>query len=345
MSLVIDDLTVILNHKNILNAINLEVENGEYIALLGPSGSGKTTFLKTVAGLIEQAKGDIVLNHNSIMAKPSHLRHVSVVFQDLRLFPHYNVRDNIAFPLKLKKMTEKQIDERVKSLLNDVRLPDFENQPIQELSGGQQQRVAIARALAAEPQVLLLDEPFSGLDEPLRRQMGQLVHNLHKKNGLITILVTHDKREAVQFADRIAFLHNGDLIQVDSPKKLFNQPRDEYVGNFFGQLNSLTVIDESRKQWLEMDPNSKFKEYLGQKIFVRPIRVEVKPMRIDLDSSLILPAKLTHLVEYPEYVDLKFQLTNYSEQWNVNVLHQSTKDYKIGEDYWLYVNFEDIISF
>ncbi|MCR8968565.1 ABC transporter ATP-binding protein [Facklamia sp. 7083-14-GEN3] len=345
MSLIINNLSVKLDHTKILKDLNLEVKSGEYLALLGPSGSGKTTFLKTLAGLIEKAEGDILLNQTSIMKKPSHSRPVSVVFQDLRLFPHYNVKENIAFPMKLKKMKDKEIDERVSSLLNDVRLQGFQASPIHKLSGGQQQRVALARALATEPQVLLLDEPFSGLDEPLRREMGQLVHNLHVKKNLVTILVTHDKREAVQFADRIAFLHNGDLVQIDCPKNVFDHPENEYVGNFFGQLNRLKVIEESRKDWLDMDANVKVKDYIGKKIFVRPIRVDVKKERKESSSNLILPAQLTHFIEYPEYVDLKFQLINSSEQWSVNILHQSLKDYKVGENYWLYVNHEDIVSF
>ncbi|MGF3065919.1 ABC transporter ATP-binding protein [Facklamia sp. P12945] len=345
MSLIIRNISVSLGHNKVLKDLNLEVKKGEYLALLGPSGSGKTTFLKTLAGLIENAEGDILLNQTSIMKEPSHSRPVSVVFQDLRLFPHYNVKENIAFPMRLKKMKAKEIDERVASLLNDVHLPGLQASSIHKLSGGQQQRVALARALANEPQVLLLDEPFSGLDEPLRREMGQLVHNLHVKKGLVTILVTHDKREAVQFADRIAFLHEGNLVQVDYPKNVFDHPKNEYVGSFFGVLNRLKVIEESRKDWLEMDFNVKLKDYIGKEIFVRPIRVEVKTERLFSSSSLIFPAKLTHFFEYPEYVDLKFQLINSSEQWSVNVLHQSLKDYKVGEKYWLYVNHADIISF
>ena len=177
MSLNIEDLKVSLQKKEILHGISLEIQEGEFVSLLGKSGCGKTTLLKCIAGLLEQESGDIRIQGASVMDQQPKNRGTVIVFQDLRLFPHMTAEKNIAFPMELKKVPKKERKERVEELLRAVQLPGFGKRRMREMSGGQMQRVALARALAAEPRVLLLDEPFSGLDEGLRTEMARLVRN------------------------------------------------------------------------------------------------------------------------------------------------------------------------
>lgn len=197
MSLTIKNLRVTLQKKEILHGITLDIKEGEFISLLGESGCGKTTLLKCIAGFLEVKQGNIHIQGKSVMNVPPEKRGTVIVFQDLRLFPHMTVEKNIMFPMELQKIPKKVQKETVKKLLENVQLEGFEKRKMREMSGGQMQRVAIARALAANPKVLLLDEAFSGLDENLRAEMRSLVKRLHEEWKITTILVTHDKREAL----------------------------------------------------------------------------------------------------------------------------------------------------
>ena len=190
MELKIENLEVTLQKNKILNRVSLTVKSGELISLLGASGCGKSTMLKSIAGLLDIEKGRICLDEKEIQNMAPEKRGTVIVFQDLRLFPHMTVEKNIAFPMELKKVPKARQKEIIKKLLEDVQLPGFEKRKIKEMSGGQMQRVALARALACEPSVLLLDEPFSGLDEKLRLEMGALVRKLQKERKITTILVT-----------------------------------------------------------------------------------------------------------------------------------------------------------
>lgn len=218
MGLIIDKLNVKLQNAQILKEVSLEIEDGEFISLLGSSGCGKTTLLKSIAGLIEIESGDVRLNGESIVKVLPEKRGTVIVFQDLRLFPHMTVEKNIAFPMELKKIPKEAQRETIKKLLAAVQLPGFEQRKIRQMSGGQMQRVALARALAANPKILLLDEPFSGLDEDLREEMAALVKKLHQEWQITTILVTHDRREAIELSDRIALMSEGRVLQYDTPK-------------------------------------------------------------------------------------------------------------------------------
>ena len=209
MSLRIKDLKVELQNNLILNNINIDIKDNEFVALLGASGCGKTTLLKSIAGLIEITKGDILINDNSIVKLNPEKRGTVIVFQDIRLFPHMNVYKNIAFPMKLRKESKGKIEKRVDELLELVQLSGYGDKKIGQLSGGQKQRVAISRALASNPKILLLDEPFSGLDEDLRLEMGELIRKIHDEQGLTTIMVTHNKDEAYKLADRVLIMKDG----------------------------------------------------------------------------------------------------------------------------------------
>lgn len=245
MSLTIKNLRVTLQKKEILHGITLDIKEGEFISLLGESGCGKTTLLKCIAGFLEVKQGNIHIQGKSVMNVPPEKRGTVIVFQDLRLFPHMTVEKNIMFPMELQKIPKKVQKETVKKLLENVQLGGFEKRKMREMSGGQMQRVAIARALAANPKVLLLDEAFSGLDENLRAEMRSLVKRLHEEWKITTILVTHDKREALQISDRIALMSEGKILQYAPPKEIFCYPSSKDVAEYFGEVNYISGTVEN----------------------------------------------------------------------------------------------------
>lgn len=234
MELKLDNISVTFHQKPILKNISFTVKNGEFLSLLGPSGGGKTTLLKTIAGLVPSSEGHLYLNSKEVTSLPAYKRQTIIVFQDIRLFPHLSVGENIAYPLKLKKYSPQQRREKIKEYLSAVGLEGFEQRMPLSLSGGEQQRIALVRALAAEPTVLLLDEPFSALDENLRAEARQLVESLHQRFHMTTILVTHDQEEALSLSDRVAVIIQGELLQIDSPQVIYQQPTSRSVANFFG---------------------------------------------------------------------------------------------------------------
>ena len=220
MSLRLENISVSFGKHKILHEINLQVETGCFFSLLGPSGGGKSTLMKAIAGLLPLDQGNLVWQGRSIMSLPPEKREMTLVFQDLRLFPHLTVLDNVAFPLKMSGMKKEARREAAREILNQVELIDFAHRYPNQLSGGQQQRVALARAVAIKPRGLLLDEPFSSLDLPLRQSMRKLVRSLHDRLGLTTLLVTHDVGEAMLLSDCIGILDQGRLICCDSPAAL-----------------------------------------------------------------------------------------------------------------------------
>ena len=228
-----------LEKKKILKDISLEVRSGEILALLGESGCGKSSLLKAMLGLYPLAKGKIFFQGKEIQNLPSHKRGISVVFQDLRLFPHLNVGENVGFSLELQKVPKAERKQRVEELLKLVQLEGYSERRIDSLSGGQMQRVAIARALAMNEKLLFLDEPFSALDPNLRREMGDFLLELQRKENLTVVLVTHDQEEALRLAHRIALMKDGEILQVDEGEKLYYAPVNEYVARFMGKGNSI----------------------------------------------------------------------------------------------------------
>ncbi len=242
MSLKITDLYIDLQEDEILKGVNLEIKSGEFVSLLGASGCGKTTLLKSIAGLLEVKSGDISLDGTSIVNLAPEKRGTVIVFQDLRLFPHMTVEQNIAFAMELKKISKEEQKKKVAELLEAVQLPGFEKRKIREMSGGQRQRIALARALAADPKILLLDEPFSSLDENLRYEMARLVKKLHKKMGLTAVMVTHDNAEAMKVSDRIALMQAGNVLQYDTPEEMFYHPLSKPVADYMGQSNYISGV-------------------------------------------------------------------------------------------------------
>lgn len=231
------NITKSFDEKIVLENINIDIKDGELVSLLGVSGCGKSTTLQLIAGLINPDSGDIIFNDKSVLNIPTGKREAVIVFQDYLLFPHMSVYENIEFGLKMKNINKKTRKDKVNELLKLVKLSGYENKYPSELSGGQKQRVAIARTLAINPKVLLLDEPFSNLDINLRNEMREFVLNLQKKLYITTILVTHDKEEALIMSDKIAVMVDGKIEQFDKPTTLYQNPKTKSVANIFGERN------------------------------------------------------------------------------------------------------------
>jgi ABC-type Fe3+/spermidine/putrescine transport system ATPase subunit len=231
-ALTLDRLTAGYGEQPVLRDFTLDVAGGELVALLGPSGCGKTTVLKIIAGLLQPVTGEVRFNGESVLRVPTEKRGAVMVFQKPLLFPYLTVAENVAFGLKMRRSDK--IRERVSEMLRLLQLEGYESRRPSELSGGQEQRVALARALVTEPRVLLLDEPFSALDENLRTELRLQVRELQKRLGITTIFVTHDQVEAAMVSDRIALLLDGRVEQAGAPRDFYNSPSTVDVARFFG---------------------------------------------------------------------------------------------------------------
>jgi len=239
--LVLDHLSKRYDGQLAVDDVSLTIPHGQFVCFLGPSGCGKTTLMRMIAGLEEPTAGTISLNGRAITDEAPNVRRFGMVFQSLALFPHLSVGDNIGFSLKLQGKPASDRRERVAELLSLVRLSGLEKRAISELSGGQRQRVAIARALAQEPQVFLLDEPFSALDAKLRDEMQAELRQLQETLKITTILVTHDQREAMTLADSIVVMGDGRIQQHGPPAQIYRAPANRFVANFIGLSNLLLV--------------------------------------------------------------------------------------------------------
>ena len=223
----------------VLKNISLQIAAGEFLTLLGESGSGKTTLLRLIAGFEQPTSGEIWMSNERLDALPPYKRRVNTVFQNYALFPHLNVRENVAYGLRVKSTPKAEIASRVEDALRMVKMTSFAEARPSTLSGGQQQRIALARALINRPQLLLLDEPLSALDANLRKQMQSELKSLQREIGIAFLFVTHDQDEAMALSDRIALLRNGALEQIASPREIYSRPATAYTAEFIGQTNLL----------------------------------------------------------------------------------------------------------
>lgn len=239
----------------VLEDISLTAQDGTFTVLLGPSGSGKTTLLHCIAGILPTDGGTILFDGNPVDDVPIHKRGAVLVDQNVTLFPHMTVEQNIGFGLKMRKEKREVIREKVRDLIRLVELEGHETKMPSELSGGQMQRVALARAMAVEPQVLLLDEPFSKLDIGLRSSMRAFVKDLVSRMGITTIMVTHDAAEALSMADRVAVLLDRTIAQEGTPTDVYEHPVSRKVGDFFGERNYLTVPDGDSTKTIVLRPD------------------------------------------------------------------------------------------
>ena len=237
----ISNVTKSFPDKVVLDDVSLSVKQGEFLTILGPSGCGKTTLLRLIAGFNSASSGKILIDGKDMTSVPPHERPVNTVFQRYALFPNYNVYDNIAFGLKLKKVDKKEIEQRVKRALKMVGMTDYEHRDVQSLSGGQQQRVAIARAIVNRPQVLLLDEPLAALDLKMRKDMQMELKEMHSSLGITFVYVTHDQEEALTLSDTVVVMNEGVIQQIGSPTDIYNEPCNAFVADFIGESNILNA--------------------------------------------------------------------------------------------------------
>ena len=241
VSLSLDDVRVVLGGNEILKGVSLDIEKGEFITLLGPSGSGKTTTLNVIAGLVEVAGGHVRFDGQPVEKRPAHDRDIGLVFQSYALFPHMTVGDNVAFPLRTRRVPKGERPSIVARMLDLVQLSGTEKRPVASLSGGQQQRIALARALAPTPSVLLLDEPMAALDKQLRETMQIELKRIHDEVGVTTVAVTHDQTEAMTMSDRVAIMRDGSIEQLDTPEVLYRRPATLFAARFLGETNLVPV--------------------------------------------------------------------------------------------------------
>jgi multiple sugar transport system ATP-binding protein len=233
-TLSIRNLTKRYGNLTALENFSLEIHSGQFMVLLGPSGCGKTTVLRCIAGLTGITSGEIYIGDELVNKLPPKDRDVAMVFQNYSLYPHMNVYENIAFPLKMRKTERNQIKERVQNIANLLNISNLLNRRPKEISGGQMQRVALGRALVREPKIFLMDEPLSNLDAKLRTDMRVEIKKLQKKVGITTLYITHDQIEAMSMADNIGIMDAGKLLQLDTPQKVYNEPANQFVAGFIG---------------------------------------------------------------------------------------------------------------
>lgn len=264
----------------VLKSINLDIGENEFVTLLGPSGCGKTTLLRILGGFLEANEGEVIFDGEDISNLPPHKRELNTVFQKYALFPHMSVGENIAFGLKIKKVSKDVIEQKVMKMLKLIGLEGYENKDVTKLSGGQQQRIAIARALVNEPKVLLLDEPLGALDLKLRKEMQYELKRIQQEVGITFIYVTHDQEEALTMSDKIVVMNKGEIYQVGSPVEIYNEPENRYVANFIGESNIVSgnMIKDYVVKFDDMEfdcVDFGFKEN-------EPIDVVIRPEDIDI---------------------------------------------------------------
>ena len=269
----------------VLKDISIDIEKGEFICLLGPSGCGKSTLLRIIAGLEDKHGGKIIINDKDMTNSPPESRNFGIVFQSYALFPNMTAYNNIAFPLKERKVSKGKIDNKVKEVLETVGLTNEAHKYPKALSGGQQQRIAIARALALEPKFLLLDEPMSALDAKVRHKLRMDIKRLQKELNITTIMVTHDQEEAITMADKIAILNGGDIMQIGTPEEIYQNPQNLFTAQFIGDTNCFDNGDSIltvRPEYVQIEKSTK-ENYQG---IISNIEFRGNLLRVEIKDKL-----------------------------------------------------------
>ncbi|MCD7752531.1 MAG: ABC transporter ATP-binding protein [Lachnospiraceae bacterium] len=313
------NLTHNFGDQQVLKGINLNIYQNEFLTLLGPSGCGKTTTLRIIAGFEEPTGGEVLFNGIDVSKVPAYKREVNTVFQNYALFPFLNVKDNVAFGLKIKKVDQKFIDAKVSDTLKLVGLEGFEDRDVTLLSGGQQQRVAIARALVNEPKVLLLDEPLGALDAKLRKEMQTELKKIQEEVGITFIFVTHDQEEALSMSDTVVVMNEGVIQQIGTPEDIYNEPENRFVASFIGASNIIGDAIMKEDCLVSFDGqdfecvDKGFKENEPVEVVIRPEDIElVKPKQGLLQGvvkSVVFKGVHYELTVETEYRDYLVQTT------------------------------------
>lgn len=334
----LDNIEVKFGDFLALSNINLEINEGEFFTFLGPSGCGKTTTLRTIVGFIEPTNGTVNANGVDITNMPIEKRNIGLVFQSYALFPTLNVYENIAFGLKVNKVSKNEIDERVREIAKKVDLSDEQlKKKVSELSGGQQQRIAIARALVMRPSILCLDEPLSNLDAKLRVQLRNELKELQKKFGITTIYVTHDQEEALTLSDRIAVFNKGVIEQVGTPREIYNESKTEFVCNFIGDIN---YIDKESVKEINKQTNSNLDE--EKQSYIRLERIGINEEIKNINYAK-LKAEIINFEYYGLYIKYYLKVED-------SILKSIEKEfgqdaYKVGDIVDIYLNPMDIMQY
>ena len=334
--------------KEVIRDINLEVYEGEFLTLLGSSGCGKTTILRSISGLDIPTYGKIYIDNEDVTNLEPPMRKVNTIFQNYALFPLMNVYDNIAFGLRMKKISESEIKKRVDEMLELVHLEGYEKRFPKDLSGGEQQRVSLARGLINRPKVLLLDEPLSALDLKLRKTMQIELKMLQRKLGITFIYVTHDQDEALSMSDRIVVLRNGKIEQIDSPSDIYDKPNSLYVAEFIGDANviDLRVLDIDEDKKLIYLDDSFVANLNGSYKMGDRVDVVIRPENIKISNTLRKQNCLTGIVKELIYDGSSTKLI-----FKINgnmikvVVFGNDKRYEIGQELYLYWDIPDIVVF
>ncbi|MBQ4116423.1 MAG: ABC transporter ATP-binding protein [Clostridia bacterium] len=325
------NITVEFDGEKVLDNLNLSIKDKEFVTLLGQSGCGKTTTLRIIAGFIQPQSGDVFFDGQSEKGVPPYKRPVNTVFQRYALFPNYNVYDNIAFGLRVSKVPEKEIEQRVKDMLKLVNLQGFEKRSVARLSGGQQQRVAIARAVINEPKVLLLDEPLAALDLKLRKDMQNELKNIQRKLGITFIYVTHDQEEALSLSDTVVVMHEGKIQQIGSPIDIYNEPENAFVADFIGESN---IIDGIMKEDYRVSLVGKTFECLDKGFNKNePVDVVIRPEDVDIVpvEKGMLVGEVTSVLFRGVHFEIIIDVEGF--KWMI----QTTDESKVGDKVGLYI--------
>ena len=331
-----------------LENINLKVEKGELLTILGPSGSGKSTLLKIVGGFEEPTTGEVYINGELMNGVPPYRRPTSMVFQDLALFPHLNVFNNIAYGLKIRKKPLNEIRSKVREVAELLRIEELLDRKITQLSGGQQQRVALARSLIIEPEILLLDEPLGPLDVKLRKEMQLELRRIQRKLNSTWVYVTHDHEEAIVMSDRVAILNSGNIIDVGTIREIYERPKNRFVAEFLGETNIVECIVDSVEDNvftascgdLKVEGEASRKLEKGKKI-----QVMIRPEKIRIihhpphDNKNTASGKMIEIIYKGAYSDLKIEVDG-SKIFTVKTFEPI---YKVGERVFIKWDSRDVI--
>ena len=325
------DIFVSFGDEKVLDGLNLDIKDKEFITLLGPSGCGKTTTLRIIAGFLDADSGEVLFEDKNINGVPSYKRQVNTIFQRYALFPHLNVYENVAFGLRVKKLKESEIKDIVTEMLHLVNLDGFEKRSISTLSGGQQQRVAIARAIANKPKVLLLDEPLAALDLKLRKDMQKELRRIQRQLGITFVFVTHDQEEALTMSDRVVVMNKGKIQQIGTPQDIYNEPKNAFVADFIGESN---ILDGVMKKDFVAEFSGHVFDCLD-KGFLENESVDVVVRPEDVDIVSIDKGMLTGTVTSVDFLGVHYEII--VDIGGFKWMIQTTDECFVGDNVGLYI--------